>query len=190
MINAARSAAVLLCSVATFAVAQPAQIAEAGLAADVVTVKAKVDAVDLAKREVTLTGPLGRTVTLKVGEQVKNLAQVKAGDELVLKYAEAVTLDVRRGGEAGREKTSTTTPMATAKPGEKPAAAQARQVTITANVEKVDPARQVVLLQGPGGRYAEVKVKDPALFKAIKVGDKVDATYTEAVLLEVVAPPK
>ena len=38
-------------------------------------IKAKVDAVDVAKREVTLTGPPGRTVTLKVGEQVKNLAQ-------------------------------------------------------------------------------------------------------------------
>ena len=68
--------------------------------------------------------------------------------------------------------------------------AQARQVTITANVERVDATRQVVLLQGPGGRYVEAKIKDPAVFKTIKPGDKIDATYTEAVLIEVVAPGK
>ena len=75
--------------------------------------------------------------------------------------------------------------MVTAAPGAKPGAAQARQVTITANVESVDATRQVVLLQGPGGRYVEAKIKDPAVFKTIKPGDKIDATYTEAVLIEV-----
>ena len=190
MVSSIGNVLVLLCSSMTWAFAQPAQIQDAAVAADIVTVKAKVNAVDLAKREVTLTGPLGRTVTLTVGDQVKNLAQVKPGDELVLKYAEAITLDLRKGGEPGREKTSTTTPIVTAPPGAKPGAAQARQVTITANVEQVDAKRQVVLLQGPGGRYAEVKVKDPAVFKSIKAGDKVDATYTEAVLVEVVAPGK
>jgi hypothetical protein len=190
MIAPIRSAFVLFCGASMFAVAQPSKVPDAAMAADVVTVKAKVNSVDLASREVSVTGPLGRTVTLKVGEQVKNLAQVKAGDELVLKYAEALTLDLRKGGEPGREKTSTTTPVITAPPGAKPGAAQARQVTITANVERLDPARQVVLLEGPGGRYAEVKVKDPAVFKNIKVGDKVDATYTEAVLVEVVGPGK
>jgi hypothetical protein len=189
MIIPLRSALLSLCSAATIAAAQPAQITDAALT-DVVTVKAKVNAVDLAKREVTLTGPLGRTVTLTVGDQVKNLAQVKAGDELVLKYAEALTVDLRRGGTPGREKTETTTPVVTAEPGAKPGAAKARQTKITANVEKVDPARQVVLLQGPGGRYVEVKVKNADAFKDIKVGDMVDATYTEAVLLEVVTPSK
>jgi hypothetical protein len=43
-----------------------AQITDAALA-DVGTVKAKVNAVDLAKREVTLTGALDPTVTLMVG---------------------------------------------------------------------------------------------------------------------------
>src|SRR5262245_26684189 len=181
---------VVFLAAATLAVAQPAKIMDGAAAAEVTTIKAKVDAVDVAKREVTLTGPLGRTVTYKVGDQVKNLAQVKAGDELVLKYAEALTLDVRKGGEAGREKKETTTPVVTAQPGAKPAAGQARQVTATATVERVDAARQVALLQGPGGRYVEVKVKDPAVFKTLNAGDKVDVTYTEAVLIEVVAPGK
>ena len=168
--------------------AQPAQIVDGAVAADVVTVRAKVNAVDLAKREVTLTGPLGRTVVMKVDERVKNLAQVKAGDELVLKYAEAVSLDVRKGGEAGREKVVTTTPPVTAPAGAKPGVAMARQERLTVNVEQLDAKRQVALVQGPGGRYVEVKIKDPAVFKSLAVNDKVDVTFTEAVLIEVVPP--
>ena len=168
--------------------AQPAQIVDGAMTADVVTVKAKVNAVDMAKREVTLTGPLGRTVVLKVDDRVKNLAQVKAGDDLVLKYAEAVSLEVRKGGEAGREKSVTTTPTVTAPAGAKPGAAMAQQERLTANVEQLDAKRQVALVQGPGGRYVEVKVKDPAVFKALAVNDKVDLTFTEAVLIEVVPP--
>ena len=180
---------IIVLAAATLASAQPAKIIDAA-GGEITTIKAKVDAVDVAKREITLTGPLGRTVTYTVGDEVKNLAQVKAGDELVLKYAEALSIDLRKGGEPGRQKTTTTTPVITAPQGAMPAAAKARQTTITANVERVDAARQVVLLQGPGGRYVEVKVKDPAAFKTIQPGDKVDATFTEAVLIEVVTPGK
>jgi len=175
-------------ALATQVSAQPAQIVDGAMAADVVTVKAKVNAVDLAKREVTLTGPLGRTVVLTVDERVKNLPQVKAGDELVIKYAEAVSLAVRKGGEAGREKVVTTTPTVTAPAGAKPGAAAARQERLTATIEQLDAKRQVALVQGPGGRYVEVKVKDPAVFKSLAVNDKVDVTFTEAVVIEVVAP--
>jgi hypothetical protein len=175
-------------ALATQVSAQPAQIVDGAMSADVVTVKAKVNAVDLAKREVTLTGPLGRTVVLKVDERVKNLPQVKAGDELVLKYAEAVSLEVRKGGAAGREKVVTATPPVTAAAGEKPGMAAARQERWTVNIEQLDAKRQVALVQGPAGRYVEVKVKDPAVFKTLAVNDKVDVTFTEAVLIEVVAP--
>ena len=44
---------------------------------------AKIEAVDVANRVVTVKGPLGRTVSLKVDDRVKNLAQVKVGDEIV-----------------------------------------------------------------------------------------------------------
>jgi hypothetical protein len=171
--------------------AQPAQprVVDAAAAGDVVTLTAKIDAVDQAKRTVTVTGPLGRTVTLKVDEKVKNFAQVKAGDEIVLKYAEAISVALVKGG-GGRSETVTTTGPVTAAPGAKPGAAMAQQTKIVAKVERVDDKRQVVLLEGPKGGYAEVKVKDPAVFKNVKVGDDVEVTYTEAVVIDVVTPKK
>ena len=66
-----------------------------------------------------------------------------------------------------------------------------RQVErIVANVERVDAAKNVVLLEGPNARYVEVKVKNPALMKDIKAGDKVEVTYVEAFLVEDVGPAK
>jgi hypothetical protein len=87
--------------------AAPAAAAKAGpgvVVAETTSIKAKVDAVDVDKRLVTVTGPRGKTVTLKVGPEVKNLDQVKPGDQLVVRYFESIALFVQtpQGGEEGR----------------------------------------------------------------------------------------
>ena len=158
-------------------------------AADAVTITAKVEAVDLQQRLVTLRGPMGRSVVIRADDRVKNLAQVKVGDELVLKYVEAVSIELKKGS-AGRMETSSSTGPMTAPPGAKPGMGAVNTMTMVANVERVDTVHSEVLLQGPQGRYVEVKVKDPAVMKNVKVGDSVQATYTEALLVEVVGPAK
>jgi hypothetical protein len=157
--------------------------------ADAVTITAKVEAVDLPNRLVTVRGPMGRSVVIKADDRVKNLAQVKVGDELVMKYVEAVSIELKKGS-TGRMETSTSTGPVTAPMGAKPGMAAVNTTTMVANVDKVDTANSEVLLHGPQGRYVEVKVKDPAVMKDIKVGDSVQATYTEALLVEVVGPAK
>ena len=59
-------------------------------------VTAKVEAIDLQKRTVTLRGPQGNAVTLKVDEQVKKFDQVKVGDEVVVRHTEAVAITVQK----------------------------------------------------------------------------------------------
>jgi hypothetical protein len=175
-------------AVALPALAQQPQVIDAKSAADVKTITAKIEAIDLANRVVTVKGPLGRVVSIKVDDRVKNLAQVKAGDEIVLKYTEAVSVALVKSG-GGRSQTTTTTAPVTAPAGAKPGAAVAQQTRIVARIEKIDPSG-VVLLEGPNSRYAEVKVKDPNVLKGIKAGDDVEITYTEAIVVDVVAPKK
>jgi Cu/Ag efflux protein CusF len=162
---------------------------EAGAAGSIVTATAKVEAVDQQNRTVQVRGPLGRSVTLKVSEQVKNFDQIKAGDQVVLKYYESVALELTKGSSGMMTTQSTTGPM-TAPAGAKPGVAEVNRITIDANVKKVDKTKNIVLLQGPEGRYAEVKVKDPAMMKNVKVGDQVHASFTEAMVVDVVASPK
>jgi hypothetical protein len=192
MNNYSKSILVAAAAAVAFSVAaqQPAAPAMGGKAmADAVTITAKVEAVDLANRTVTVRGPMGRSVVIKADDRVKNLAQVKVGDELVFKYIEAVSIELKKGS-TGRMETTTSTGPVTAPMGAKPGMAAVTTTTMVANVDKVDTSNNEVLLHGPQGRYVEVKVKDPAVMKDIKVGDSVQATYTEALLVEVVGPAK
>jgi hypothetical protein len=61
-----------------------------------IDISAKVEAVDLKNRNVTLRGPKGNTVTLKVGDQVKRLDKVKVGDTVVAQYTEVVEITVSK----------------------------------------------------------------------------------------------
>ncbi len=187
--NFLRSLALLVAAFALNAAAQQPKVEAAKGAVEVSTLTAKIESIDMASRVVTVKGPLGRVVAIKVDDRVKNLAQVKAGDEIVLKYAEAVSVALTKGG-AGRSETVTSQPPVTAPAGAKPGVAAAQQTKIVAKIDKVDASRQVALLEGPNGRYVEVKVKDPAVFKELKAGDNVEVTYTEAVVVEVVTPKK
>ncbi len=190
MLKQARiAAAVAALFIATAAQAQTAPAVKAAMAGDVVTITAKIEAVDQATRMVTLRTPEGKVVTMKAGDNVKNLAQVKAGDELVIKHAEAVALTLRKGS-TGRSETVTTVPPQTAPKGAKPAMATAQETRIVANVQSVDAASRTVVLEGPQGRYLPLKVKDAALLKDVKAGDSVEATFIEALVVEVVGPAK
>jgi hypothetical protein len=184
-----RMLALAATAIALAAAAQMPPVIDAGGAAEVATLKARVEAIDYASRVIAVKGPLGRTVALKVDDRVRNLGKVKAGDEIVLKYAEALTLALGRA-DGGPRKTVTTPAPVPAPAGAKPGVAMAQQVRIVARIEAIDAQRQVVLLEGPNARYVEVKVRDAGLFNTLKVGDGVNVTFTEAVVVDVVTPGK
>src|SRR5262245_39122242 len=68
-----------------------------GEAESVITLKATVDKSDLANRLVTLKDMEGNVRTVKVGPEVKNLAQVKVGDVVTIRYIQAVAVDLKKG---------------------------------------------------------------------------------------------
>jgi hypothetical protein len=158
-------------------------VLDAATAADVTTYTAKVVAVSYSKRTITVVGPMGKEVTFNVGPQIHNLNQVRRGDKLVIKYLEAVSVSLDTN-IVGRSKTVTTSVPVSAPAGDKPGVAQARQTVIVAAVDSVDTATNHILVHGPEGRYVEVKVKDPAIMKTVKAGDKIVLTYTEAVMVD------
>jgi Cu/Ag efflux protein CusF len=152
-------------------------------AARTVKIVATITKIDTATREVTLKGPKGREVTVEAGPEVKNFAQMKVGDKVNVEYVEALTLELKKGGKAVVGRTEQAG-VASAKPGERPAALMGRQLTVTADVIAVDAATQTVTLKGPK-QTVDLKVADPEQFKLIKVGDQVEANYTEALAIAV-----
>jgi Cu/Ag efflux protein CusF len=156
--------------------------------AETVKLTATIVAIDAATRAVTLKGPHGNEFAVTAGPEVKNFAQMKVGDLINVEYVEALTLELKKGSTAPVARTEQAG-AAGAKPGARPAGMAGRQVTIMAEVVGLDPAKQVVTLRGPQ-RTVELKVKDPAQFKLVAKGDRVEATYTEALAIAVTPAKK
>jgi len=57
-------------------------------------------------------------------------------------------------------------------------------VEVTADVIAVDAKTQTLTLKGPN-QTVDLKVADPAQFKLVKVGDQIQAVYTEALAVSV-----
>jgi hypothetical protein len=152
-------------------------------------ITATVVGIDAATRTVTLKGPKGKVVDVAAGPDVKNFDQIKVGDLVVAEYAQALTLELRKGGDGIREK-SVKDGAAVAPAGARPAGIVGRQVTVLADVIAVDRVNSVVTLRGPKGNSVDLAVADPGQLALVKKGDQVEATYTEAVALSVEPAPK
>ena len=152
--------------------------------ASAVEISAQVVGIDKATRVVKLKGPKGNVVDVVAGEEVKNFDQIKVGDSVVVRYLEALTLELKKTKVAAGD-VKVREEAAKAKPGEKPAVAGARQVTVIADVVAVDPAKSTITLKGPKGKVVTLSVQNPDQFKVVKKGDQVEATYTEALALSV-----
>jgi len=154
-----------------------------------VEISAQVVSIDKATRTVTLKGPQGNVVDVVAGDEVRNFAQIKVGDFVVARYAQALTLELRKTKAAPGDVT-VREDAARAKPGERPAVAGARQVTAIATVTAVDPKKSTITLKGPRGNVVTLDVQNPDQFKVVKKGDQVEVTYTEALALSVEPAPK
>ena len=152
-----------------------------------ITVAAKVVKVDQKARVVTLRNATGEEFDVEVGDEVKNLPQVKKGDDVIVTYYESLVLTVRKKGEA-KPGVESGAGIATAKPGEKPAALAARKTTLTATVVGLDKAAGTITLKGLKGKVVTIKAREPRRLESVKVGDLIEAEYTAAVAVSVEKP--
>lgn len=156
-------------------------------ASELVTVSATVEAIDLARRQVTLRGPEGKLVTLQVSEAARNLDQVEIGDIVETEYYESVALFVQDAKGAPAEEVTTAsarTPL-----GDKPGMGVADTVTVTATVTAIDYDTRMITLQGPEGNTHTSRVDESVTrFNEVKQGDQVVVRYTRAVAITVRKP--
>lgn len=146
-----------------------------------VSVTGSVQAVDQAKRELTLKGPLGNTVTFTVDPKVKRLNEVKVGDLITADYYISLAAELRKP-TADEEKHPITALEGAAKapPGTSPAAGGLRRFKVVTTVEGLDRPTETVTVKGPLGNYVTARVADPSSLTKVHIGDPIVITYTEA----------
>ena len=148
---------------------------------------ATVEAVDPANRVVTLRLEDGRSTTIKVSDEVKNLPQVRAGDKVVVSYYEALAAEVKKPGE-GVKGVETEVSSVQAPPGSMPAAGAGVLLRTTVIIDSVDKQFNTVTFKNADGLLRTVAVKTPQgqeFIKGLKKGDHVEIAYTEALAVEV-----
>ncbi len=148
-------------------------------------VTAKVEAIDLSKRIVTLRNADGYVFALRVGEEARNLDRISVGDKVTATYYESVALQVRK---PGKEVNLASQTIERAKPGESPGGVLVNHIIVTATIEQINPKKDYVTLKGPDGGVIIVRVQDPANLENVDVGDQVEVTYTQAVAIAVEKP--
>ena len=151
-------------------------------------VTVRVEAVDQKNRIVTLKGSSGNVYSLPVGNEVRNLPQLKVGDLVDIDHYEAVAVDVKKTDAL--PSVTVTTDTARAKQGEKPAGAVLRKIRIVTDVVGVNKDNQSILIRGPLGHLTQVKVRDPKLITDLQAGGQVDLTYYEGIAVAVRAGAK
>ncbi|OPY81171.1 MAG: hypothetical protein A4E65_01209 [Syntrophorhabdus sp. PtaU1.Bin153] len=146
-----------------------------------------VDAVDPAKRTVSLKSDDGKIQTYKLGPEVRNFDQIKVGDVVNVTLFESVAVFVRKSDENPAAREVQTVRMAPK--GTKPGVVVSDTTEVTAKVEALDYAKRTVTLKGPAGNMRTISVDEGVKrFDNIKVGDEVVLRITDAMAIAVEKP--
>lgn len=148
---------------------------------------ATVEAVDMTSREVTLKLADGELMTFIAGEEVRNLAQVAVGDQVIVEYSIGMIMALNPSGSALRSRVDRVE-AGRAEPGQKPAGIVRKTVEATATVMAVDSQARTVTLKG-ALRTVTLPVAADIDISKVKVGDQVDAVYQESLAISVQPAP-
>ena len=147
---------------------------------DVRTTTGTVEAIEKASREVTIKKTDGTYTTVEIPEGAKRFDTMKIGDKVNIRYYENMVLRLKAPGE---KDTDTGAAALTPAPGSGPSGTVAKQRTITATITAIDPAVPSITFSGPNGWKYSSRVQDKKALAKVKVGDKVEITWTAATLV-------
>lgn len=151
---------------------------------DAVEIQGRVKSIDRKTRTVVIKGANGNTLSIEAGKDVVNFNQIRLGDYVTLRYYQAAALNLKKVDNNGVRKRVEFVTTSRAAPGEKPSATVTDNVEVIATVLAIDTKANTVTIEGVKRRI-QLIVKDPALLQSLKVGDQVQATYTESVAVSV-----
>lgn len=145
------------------------------------TMTVTVEAIEPSSREVTIKKPDGTYDVFYAAPEIKRFDSLKVGDRITARYYENVVLTMHRPGEPAKDSSNTGVTRTEPTTG----GTAAHQRTITATITAIDMNTPSVTFTGPRNWKYTTRVENKDLLSQVKVGDKVDLTWTEALLVSV-----
>jgi len=151
------------------------------------TVTATIEAIDKATRTVALKRANGTTVEIKTPPEMQGFNTLKVGDQVTASYFEATAVSVRKPGDpAPSAEPSTVIQRKERAPGSE----TRRQQTLRFTVRSIDAKAPSLTVVDAQNHTVTLAVQDPKGLETLKVGDTVDVTYFESLMISVSRPPK
>jgi Cu/Ag efflux protein CusF len=145
-----------------------------------VTATATIEAIDPKTRAITLKNEKGEQDVFVAGPEVKRFNELKVGDRIRVTYHESLVFQLRKPGSASTPSSDTVTAGRTeAMPGGGVASQQTRTVTVKA----VDMATGHLTVVTPDNVTVTRQVQDKKNLEGVKPGDRIDITYTQALVI-------
>ncbi len=151
---------------------------------DAVELTTTIEAIDKTGRLVTLKDKDGNVESIYCGPEVKRFDELKVGDKVTFRYYESVALAIRKPGQPSGLPAATE-PTVTRGTGSKPGGTLAQQATATVTIKAIDPKVPSVTVLTEDGHMESFRVQDKNNLKGVNVGDKVEITYTQALMISV-----
>ena len=146
-----------------------------------------VVAIEQSSRTMTVRDSKGIYEILEAPPGMARFNELKVGDTITVRYYQNVVIRLKKPDEAAVDVDSA---ALTRGAGQRPAGTAGRQRTITATVTAMDPKTNAVTVTGPNGYVYSRQVADKKVFAQLKVGDRLDMTWTDALLISVASPKK
>jgi Cu/Ag efflux protein CusF len=171
------------CSIAAIltltATAASAQVTKT-LTGEMRTETATVEAIERSTREVTLKKSDGTYTVAHAPRDMKRFDTLKIGDTITAKYYDNIVLRLKAPGEKDVDTVGASTTKAA---GGQAAGTMGAQRTITATITEIDQSVPSITFKGPNNWTYSSRVEDKQALAKVKVGDKVDITWTAALIL-------
>ena len=148
------------------------------------SISATIESIDLETRVATLKGALGNLVTFVVDPAVERLDEFSVGDMVAADYYVSVAYELREPSAEERNNPLVFLDAEGKAAGDSPpAGVLVSQVRALCTIEGLDRPTETVTIRGPRGRYAMVRVIDPANLPTMRIGQSVVVTYTESLAI-------
>jgi len=151
---------------------------------EAIELTARIEAIDKTERLVTLKDQEAEVETIYCGPEVKRFDELKVGDTVTFRYYESMAYAIRKPGQPSGLPAQTG-PKVTRGEGPRPAGTVAQQETATVTAKAIDAKVPSITVLTEDGRTVSFKIEDKRNLKDVRAGDKVEITYTEAVMISV-----
>ena len=159
------------------------QAQEAVSKTNVLRMGGTITAIDATNRTLTLRDDKGTEDTFSVGPAVQRFNELKVGQKVNITYYESLVLQLVKPGEKG---SGTSLEAAVNRATSAlPAASVATQTKMTVTVKAIDSTVPSITVTSEDGRVVTRKVENKQNLENLKPGDKIDITYTQALVTTV-----